>query len=188
MATNQVTVPKPISGSWRACLTEYNAGACQGRHLILQWMRCFGKFGDFEFPSSNCKPVFSGKVLGVGRLSLRAPCSFILNKRNSVTAAIFLNLDPATPQSWKILLKSFFPDPTAWHAPLRKLWHLCTMAQGLDFARLFVTHSGKRSYVSVTPKCPGPCCRYHTANARRSPAISTLLLPGRPPWIPASQH
>lgn len=120
-----------------------------------------GKFGDFKFPSSNFKPVFSVKVLDVRRLSLRAPCSFILN-RNSVKATIFLSLDPATPQSWKILLKSILPDPMAWHMPLRKLWHLCTTAQGLDFAKLFVTRSGRRSYVSVTPQSPGPFCRHTT--------------------------
>lgn len=115
---------------------------------------------------------FAVKVLDDRGLSLRAPCimcSFILY-RESVKCYLFLHRDPATPQTSVVSFFHLLGPQRHGTMLLRKFWHVHIspgpgLLQQERKSRLFVTHSRRRSHVSISPKCQALSAVHHRANA-----------------------
>lgn len=127
---------------------------------------------------------FSVKVLDNRGLSLRArwiTCSFI-SYRKSVKCYLFLHRDPATPQTSVVSFFHLLGPQCRGTVLLRKLWHVPIspgpgLLQQERKSRLFVTHSRRRSCVSVSPKCPGPFRR--APQGKCLPPLSYVHIPAR---------
>lgn len=121
---------------------------------------------------------FSVKVLDHRGLSLRAPCvmcSFILYRKS-------VHRDPAIPQNSVVSFFHLLGPQRRGTMFLRKFWHVhISLGPGLlqqeRKSRLFVTHSRRRSHVSVSPKCPGPFRR--ALQGKCPPLLSYVHIPAR---------